>query len=94
MIEKSQGSWKCKVCDKVSNRKEHIIKHAETHLQGIKHSCHICMKTYPTRVGVKTHINDVHSKLYTCKVCGRMDMTKITLRVTHKRNCNGIPQEQ
>ena len=94
MIERSQGIWKCKVCDKVSNRKENIIKHAETHLQGIKHSCHICMKTFPTRPGLQAHINEIHSKLYSCKICGKTDMNKLILRKSHKRNCNGTPQEQ
>merc|ERR1719309_1440442 len=55
MIEKSQGIWKCKVCNKIANQRNVIKNHAETHLQGIQHSCDICMKTYPTRVGVKTH---------------------------------------
>ena len=94
MIERSQGLWHCKICNKTSNLKRAIRDHAETHLQGIKHSCHICMKTYPTRHGVKTHMNDIHSKLYSCKICGRTDMNKMILRVTHKQNCNGTPQEQ
>jgi len=94
MIEGSQGLWKCIVCNKTSNRKANIMNHAETHLQGEKHSCHICMQTYSTRVGVKTHINDVHSKLYSCMMCGRTDMNKNMLRKTHKQNCNGTPQEQ
>ena len=94
MIERSQGLWKCKVCNKTSNMKGNIIRHGETHLQGIRHSCNICMKTYPTRHGLESHVSNVHSKLYSCKTCGRTDMNKITLRFTHKRNCNGTPQEQ
>jgi len=94
MIEKSQGLWKCKGCNKTSNQKHHITYHAETHMQGIKHSCHICMKTYPTRNGLQSHVSDVHSKLYSCKICGKTDMNRTTLRKTHKRNCNGTPREQ
>ena len=94
MIERSQGLWKCKVCDKISNHKGTILRHSETHLQGIKHSCNICMKTFPTRNGVRSHIADVHSKLYSCKSCGMTDMNNITVRTTHKRKCNGTPQEQ
>ena len=94
IIERSQGLWKCKVCNKTSSKKSNILKHAETHMQGIKHTCNICMKTYPTRPGLESHVSDVHSKLFSCKICGRTDMNKKALRQSHKRHCDGTPQEQ
>ena len=94
IIENSQGLWKCNVCDKTSNWNSHILSHAETHIQGVKHSCNICMKTYPTRMGVKTHMYDAHSILYSCKICGRTNTNKKALRQSHKRHCDGTPQEQ
>jgi len=94
MVEKIEGLWKCKVCNKTRNRKDVIIKHAETHLHGINHSCNICMRTYPTKNGLQSHIYDIHSKLYSCKTCGRTDMNKNIVRNSHKRHCNGTPQEQ
>jgi len=94
MIERSQGIWKCKVCDKTSNYKKDIIRHTETHLKGIKHSCNICMKNFPTRHGLNVHTSDLHTQLYFCQICGRTDMNKKTLRQTHKRHCNGTPLAQ
>jgi len=94
MIERSQGVWKCKICDKTSNYKSMIKRHAETHIEGSKHSCSICMKSFSTRRGVNVHKMDIHYKLYSCKICGRIDMNKATVRNTHKQNCQGIPQEQ
>merc|ERR1712179_439905 len=42
MIEKSDGMWKCKVCGKTKVDKSHIREHAESHIEGMSHLCHIC----------------------------------------------------
>ena len=45
MIERSFGVWLCKVCPKLSASKTVIQNHAETHVEGVSHVCHICNKT-------------------------------------------------
>merc|ERR1712098_414662 len=83
MIEKQEGTWKCKVCSKISNRIGIIKQHAETHIEGMSHICQICSKTFPNRNGLECHISSIHSQLISCDVCGRKGMNKNTYRL-HK----------
>ena len=55
MIEKNKGVWKCKICGKISGRKDVIRKHAEIHIDGMSHPCNICSKTFKNRNGLNTH---------------------------------------
>jgi len=93
LIEKSEGLWKCKICEKTSNFKANLLKHAEIHVEGNIHSCSICVKTFSTRDVLRTHVRDIHSKTYSCMVCGRVDMNRKAVR-NHKNKCHGIPEEQ
>ena len=85
MIEKSDGVWKCKVCGKTKFQKVHMRHHAETHIEGMSHPCHICNKSFPNRPGLGSHINDVHSELVSCDLCGKSGMTKRAYR-DHKKS--------
>ena len=76
IIEKSDGVWKCKFCEKVSPKKSHIQSHAESHIEGISHFCHICNKRFSSRPSLRGHITDVHSELVSCDLCGRSGMNK------------------
>jgi len=93
LIEKSEGFWKCKICEKTSDHRKNLIVHAEIHVEGNIHSCSICAKTFRTRGVLRTHVRDIHSKLYSCMVCGKTNMNKMTVKA-HKRKCHGIPDEQ
>jgi hypothetical protein len=74
MIEKNEGLWKCKVCGKTAARKQHVQRHAETHIEGVSHVCHICSKTLSTRDNLRLHISGYHSELFSCEVCGKSGM--------------------
>ena len=76
MIEKSDGVWKCKVCGKTNPDRGNMGQHAETHIEGMSHDCHICNKSFSTRPSLRSHIKDVHSELLSCDLCGRSGMTK------------------
>ena len=45
-----QGVWK----------KGHIKEHAETHIEGVDKSCHICNNTLSDRPALQHHIRDIH----------------------------------
>ena len=60
MIEKNEGLWKCKVCGKKVLKKSNIKSHAETHIEGVAHICHICSKTVFTRNSLRKHIAQTH----------------------------------
>ena len=93
LTEEFLGSWKCKICDQTAKNRLIIKRHAETHIQGVIHSCSICKKTFSTSNNLSTHVSDIHSALYLCQVCGRKDMNKKAVR-KHKRMCNGTPEKQ
>jgi len=85
MIEKKEDGWECKECGKTKSRKGHIIQHAETHIGGMSHACHLCAKAFSTRPALRTHISGYHSRLYSCDTCGRSDMSRQSF-YTHKRS--------
>ena len=85
MTEKIEGVWMCKVCGKTATKKEHIKRHAEAHIQGMSHACHICNKTFTTRPNLYGHVRGVHSELFSCERCGKTGMNREAFR-SHKRS--------
>merc|ERR1712129_111495 len=76
IIEKSDGLWRCKVCDKRAYLKHHIKSHAESHIEGVSHACHICSKSFSSRHNLQSHISKQHSELFSCDVCEKTGMTR------------------
>jgi len=94
LVEQQMGVWKCKVCDKTSNRKDNIKIHAERHIEGVKNTCNVCMKNFATRTQHQNHVRQVHnSKLYSCSGCGKANMNMKAV-YNHKRYCIGPLVEQ
>ena len=84
IIEKSDGVWKCKVCGRTSKKSTHIQEHAESHIEGMSHACHICDKTLSSRSSLRMHINSIHSELLICDICGKSGMNKSSYK-QHKQ---------
>merc|ERR1712086_1161527 len=84
MIEKQEGLWRCKVCGKTATRESQTRRHAETHIEGLSHVCHICSKTCSTRHSLKDHIYNIHSELISCDICGKNGMNRLAYN-SHKR---------
>jgi len=62
MIEKTaEGKWKCRVCGKKATQKIQTKSHAETHIEGLSYTCHICTKPSLTRQNLRQHISDNHT---------------------------------
>ena len=72
------------VCGKTATKRDHIWSHAETHIHGISHACHICSKTTSTRHSLRMHITNNHAELFFCDIYGRTGMNRGTYR-NHKR---------
>ena len=82
-----KGSGNAKCVEKTTKHKHNMKSHAETHLEGISHTCHICSKTSSTRAALQVHIINIHSQqLFNCNICGKSEMKKVTFKV-HKRTC-------
>ena len=84
IIEKNEGLWECKVCGKTTPRRSYIQNHAEIHLEGMSHVCHICSKTFSTSQNMKSHISKIHSELFSCDICEKSGMNRAGYR-DHKR---------
>ena len=76
MTEKKEGVWACKVCRKMMVDRRDLKRHAETHIEGMSHVCHICSKIYTTRSSLRVHINGIHSELLSCDICGKSGMNR------------------
>ena len=76
IIVKNDGLWKCKECGKTAAHKSLIKQHAETHIDGVSHVCHICNKTTSTRLYLQQHIFNIHSELFSCDICGKSGMKR------------------
>ena len=60
IIEKNDDVWRCKICGKTATTKYNIRRHAELHIEGISHSCHICNKTFTNKNSLDVHIYRQH----------------------------------
>ena len=61
------GSYKCKLCGKLSTKtlakslqKENMSRHIETHFDGLTFTCEICQKTAKTRNALAKHKSRFH----------------------------------
>ena len=85
MIEKSDGVWKCKLCGKTTIQKCQIKEHAESHIKGMSHACHICNNSFHNRNSLRCHIKNIHSELLSCDLCGMSGMNKASFYQHKKR---------
>jgi len=84
MIEKTEdGKWKCKVCDKIAQRKVQVRRHAEIHIEGLSFTCDVCSKTCSTRQYLREHISKSHTGVFSCTVCDKTGMNRNSY---HKHN--------
>ena len=88
MIEKNGGVWRCKICGKTTSVSFIMRTHAETHIEGMSHACHICSKTFSNRPCLRNHISDIHSELFSCDICEKTGMNRKAYRMHKLRNHN------
>merc|ERR1712129_634417 len=62
MIGKKGTLWECRSCGKLAKQKVILKNHIETHIEGISHICHICNKTFSTRISLAVHKSSHHKK--------------------------------
>ena len=55
MVKKRVSGWTCKVCEKVSVRKDNLKKHAEVHIEDIKRPCLTCGKIFKSQDSLSVH---------------------------------------
>ena len=63
LMEKRKDGWACKMCKKVVRRKDHIRKHTEKHIEGIKRPCPTCGKTFKSMETLAYHKTTFHKEI-------------------------------
>ena len=61
-MEKSNGTFSCKICGKSSGHRAHMRNHIETHLEGLSFNCQHCGKVYKSRNYLSQHIHYQHKQ--------------------------------
>ena len=54
-MEKINGMYMCKICQKTSKDKTNLGKHVESHLEGLCFSCNECPQQYRSRDALRKH---------------------------------------
>ena len=86
MIEKCDGAWKCQLCGKTTDTNSAIRAHAESHITGIRPTCHLCDKTFTTRPNLRSHISNMHKGVFDCDKCGKSGMNRQSSQYHMKRH--------
>ena len=66
MMEKVDGenSWMCTVCGKETRgkpvAKDNMMRHIETHIEGLSYPCNLCGKVSRSSNGLQKHISRQH----------------------------------
>ena len=62
MEQCSDGSYRCNICGKMSRtnlipalQKHNMMKHIETHMDGLTFNCQVCQKTFRSRDSLRNH---------------------------------------
>ena len=54
MFKEDDGTWRCRMCPKVSKNKSHIKEHVEVHFD-LTFPCQLCEKTFRSRATSRVH---------------------------------------
>ena len=54
-IERSEGGWSCTVCGKQAKRRNNLMRHSETHMDGLSYPCNECGKDFRCSANLKNH---------------------------------------
>ena len=64
MMEKGEKGFVCNMCEKYAGTRQHVIYHIEAnHVEGLKHSCTECDRSFKVRHSLQSHINRKHKKI-------------------------------
>ena len=56
----TDGSFSCNVCPKISQKRQIMREHTETHSSGLDHQCKSCVKVFRTKGALRQHKHRSH----------------------------------
>ena len=60
-LEKSpEGKYYCTLCNHTNGLKSAVVRHIETHIDGLVYTCHVCEKTFRSRNSMISHKSKSH----------------------------------
>ena len=83
----------CRTCDKSYMTAKLLERHEQSHSGGFP--CNICKKTFAYKFNLKTHIMQVHDKVfpYECQLCSKGFTKTQNLRKHNEQEHDGVPPE-
>ena len=60
ILSKQDGVYHCSICGYNNKSKRDMVRHIETHIEGLSYSCSVCQKTFRSRNSLHTHKSVYH----------------------------------
>ena len=54
--------WKCTLCGKKTNKRSDMVRHIETHMDGLSYPCNQCGKISRSKMSLQSHMSRYHRK--------------------------------
>ena len=61
-LVKEDGGYRCKICNSSKRDKTDIVRHIETHIEGLSYACTECHKTFRSRNSLQNHKSTYHKQ--------------------------------
>ena len=54
--------WRCTLCGKKTNKRSDMVRHIETHIEGLSYPCNQCGKISRSKMNLQSHMSRYHRK--------------------------------
>jgi DNA-directed RNA polymerase subunit RPC12/RpoP len=88
-VHSAEKPFKCSVCGKGVNTKQHLKRHEVVHTKSFKCEYEGCLESFYKHQSLRHHVNSVHLKTLTCKDCGKTFQKPSRLE-NHKAKHHGL----
>ena len=83
---RANNIYYCENCKYFTKVRAHLLRHLESHVEGIKYECQFCAKTFQSSEGFRKHIGRLHSGQENVKA-------RSALKLTERKIISAEPRE-